>query len=300
MCLASWEDQPTAPASFDLGAAKLRLLADLNPQVRSWSIGTQEVVRWTNAEGYEIEGLLMRPPGSRPGAKTPLIVMPHGGPDDVTTRRFSAWTAYFAAHGYAVLRPNYRGGVGYGYEHYAANRGRFGDIETLDIESGVDALIREGRVDPNRLYFGGWSWGGYISAWTLTHQTRYRAIVVGAGVNDVAFSYATSDINHGVAAQWEYVGNPWLQTGNFDRADPVRFAKYAKTPTLILHGQQDTRVPFQQGIVLYRALKDVGCPVKFYAYPRENHNFVEPAHSVHVLRVWLDWYDSHAPGKAAR
>jgi dipeptidyl aminopeptidase/acylaminoacyl peptidase len=292
--LSGWEDQTLAPTAFDLGGAAVRTLADLNPQVKNWTLGSQQLVHWRNSEGVEIEGLLMLPPRARPGVKLPLIVFPHGGPDDVTTRRFSGYTACFAARGYAVLRPNYRGSLAYGHDFYAANRGRFGDIETHDIEGGVDALIASGRVDPNQLYFGGWSWGGYISAWTLTHQTRYRAIVVGAGVNDVSFSYSTSDINHGRAAQWEYQGDPWHQTANFDRANPIRFATNAKTPTLILHGEEDTRVPFADSRILYRALRDVGCPVKFYAYPREDHNFVEPAHAVHVLSVWVDWFDAHA------
>ena len=204
----------------------------------------------------------MMPAGTRAGTKPPLLVMPHGGPDDVSTHRFSAYTEYFVAHGYAVLRPNYRGSLGYSYESYVENRGRFGDIETLDIESGVDALIRDGRVDANRLYFGGWSWGGYIAAWTLTHQRRYRAIVVGAGVSDVTVSYSLSDINHGVAAQWEFVGNPWMQPENFDHVNPVRYAKFAKTPTLILHGEADMRVPFADSEILYRALEDVGCPAR--------------------------------------
>jgi dipeptidyl aminopeptidase/acylaminoacyl peptidase len=114
--------------------------------------------------------------------------------------------------------------------------------------------------------------------------------MAGAAVVDTISQYALSDINHGVAAAWEFRGNPWLQPEQFDRANPLRFLKDARTPTLIVHGQVDDRVPFSQGQILYRALRDVGCEVEFLAFPREPHGFQEPAHAVELLRAWADWY----------
>lgn len=299
-CLSSTHREPGDPTCFGLSTRTLRVVARANPQVQDWDLGSQETFRWAGPEGGELEGLLALPPSSGGTDRPPLVIMPHGGPDDVTQARFSGMTQFFAAHGYAVFRPNYRGGTGYGQAFYAANRGRLGEIEFMDIESGVDALIQAGRVDPNRLFYGGWSWGGYLTAWTLGHTARYRAAVVGAGVNDVVLSYALSDINHGVAAQWEFKGDPWRQTAAFDRANPIRFIARATTPTLVLHGQSDDRVPFQQGVLLYRALRDVGCPVEFYAYPREPHGIGEPAHVAHRLRVWLRWYDEHGGATTVR
>jgi dipeptidyl aminopeptidase/acylaminoacyl peptidase len=290
--LSSTEREPSDPTVFDPAGRTLRVVARLNPQVAEWSLGSQEIVRWKSPEGVDLEGLLLLPPHGLRSAP-PLLVTPHGGPDDVTQERFSAQAQYFAARGYAVFRPNYRGSLGYGHDIYAANRGRLGEIEFMDIESGVDALIAAGKVDSKRLFYGGWSWGGYLTAWTIGHTNRYRAAVVGAGVNDVAFSYALSDINHGAAAQWEYKGDPWRQRENFDHSDPMHSMRNAVTPTLILHGQSDDRVPFEQGVILYRALRDVGCPVTFYAYPREPHGFTEPAHIVHRLHVWSEWYAQH-------
>lgn len=296
--LSSTPEQPSEITAFDLTSSRVRVLTQLNPAVSGWALGRTEVVRWACPEGGMLEGLLTRPPGAT--AATPLIVMPHGGPDDVTQQSFSAQVQYFATRGYAVFRPNYRGGTGYGFAFYAANRNRFGEIEQVDIESGVDGLIALGFADPARLFYGGWSWGGYLSAWTLGHVQRYRAFVVGAGVNDVTFSYTSSDINHGVAAQWEYQGNPFQQTAHFDRANPIRYAKDMRTPTLILHGQSDDRVHFLNGLTLYRALTDVGTPVKFVAYPREPHGFQEPAHLVHRLETWTRWYDEHGGAPAVR
>ncbi len=298
--LSSTPRDPPDVTVFDPASRRAEVVSKLNPQVTTWAFGETQVVRWKCAEGVELEGLLTRPPGTPAGAATALVVMPHGGPDDVTQQGWSPQVQLFASRGYAVFRPNYRGGTGYGFDFYAANRNRFGTIEQMDIESGVDALVARRLADPERLYFGGWSWGGYITAWTIGHVHRYRAAVVGAGVNDVSFSYSSSDINHGVAAQWEYQGDPWHETTHFDRANPLRYAKDMTTPTLILHGQDDDRVNFLNGLSLYRALSDVGCEVKFYAYPREPHGFQEPAHLVHRLETWLHWYDQHGGPIAAR
>ncbi len=282
--------EPADPTLLDVATGRATVLARLNPQAADWPAVKTEVVSWKNPEGVTIEGLLTLPPGARTGERLPLWVFPHGGPDDVSQDGFVGWVRFFAARGYAVLRPNYRGSTGYGFDFYAANRGRLGEVEFMDIESGVDALVAAGRVDPARLVYGSWSWGGYLTAWTIGHTHRYRAAMAGAAVVDTVSQYALSDINHGVAAEWEFKGNPWMQPGQFDRSNPMRFLREARTPTLIVHGQADERVPFSQGQILYRALKDVGCEVEFLAFPWEPHGFQEPAHAVHLLRAWADWY----------
>jgi len=287
---SSTPDEAASPTIFDLATKRTSVVVEVNPEVKSWSHGKLEVVSWTNPEGVRIEGTLLVSPLAKSGVPGPLLVMPHGGPDSVTTKAFSAMGSFFAARGYSVFKPNYRGGIGYGFDFYAANRGRLGEIEFMDIESGVDALIASGRADPKRLFYGGWSWGGYLTTWTIGHTTRYRAAVAGAAVVDAVTQYVLSDINHGVAAQWEFKGDPWRNPEVFDRANPMRSLAKATTPTLILHGQSDDRVPFMQGQILYRALADVGCEVEFLAYPREPHGFKEPAHDAHRLDAWAEWY----------
>ena len=126
--------------------------------------------------------------------------------------------------------------------------------------------IAAGQADPHRLFYGGWSWGGYLTVWTIGHTSRYRAAVAGAAVVDTVYQYVTSDINHGVAAEWEYRGNPWKQLDRFDRSNPMRSLGKVVTPTLVLHGEADGRVPFDNGRMLYRALSDVGCEVELRAY----------------------------------
>jgi dipeptidyl aminopeptidase/acylaminoacyl peptidase len=277
----------------DLRKGTLEPLFDPNPQVADWTLARFEVVEWQSPEGATIRGLLWSPATEPQDGPPPLVVWPHGGPDGVSTAWFNPVLHVFAARGYAVLQPNYRGGLGRGMAFYAENRGRLGDIEFMDIEAGVDHLIATGRASADRLYYGGWSWGGYLTAWTIGHTDRYRAAVAGAAVVDTTSQYVTSDINHGAAAEWEFKGTPWQQTEAFDRASPARFLAGATIPTLILHGEDDARVPFAQGLTLYRALSDVGCEVRMLAYPGEGHGLRKPAHNVHRWSVWLDWYDAH-------
>ena len=294
--LSSTPFETASPTVFVIATKESSVAVDVNPDVEGWPRGTLEVVAWTNREGVRIEGTLFVCPDRKAGQPGPLLVMPHGGPDSVSTKSFSGLASFFMGRGYSVFRPNYRGSIGYGFDFYAANRGRMGAIEFMDIESGVDALIAQKRADPQRLFYGGWSWGGYLTAWTIGHTGRYRAAVAGAAVVDTTTQYVLSDINHGVAAAWEFKGDPWRQPESFARSNPLFSLVKVTTPTLILHGQADERVAFEQGRILYRALADMGCEVEFLAYPREPHGFREPAHEVHRYEAWAEWYRRHDPG----
>lgn len=293
--LSSTFREPSSPTVFSISASEWSLPTVLNPQVSDWNHGSQEVISWINPEGQPIEGLLYVTPHAPADKPPPLMVFPHGGPDWLSTEGFSSWVTYFANQGYSVFRPNYRGGLGYGFDFYAANRDRLGEIEELDIASGVYHLIALKKADPDYLVIGGWSWGGYLTTWLIAHTDRYKAAVVGAGVSEVVNQYVTSDINHGVVAQWEFKGNPWMQPENFDRANPLRMLQDVSTPTLIFHGEDDERVGFDQGLALYRALRDVGCEVRFFAYPDEPHGFKKPAHIIHMLNNWAGWYMQYTP-----
>lgn len=288
---------PGEPVAIDIERGTVASLATINPQLADWTIARSELFSWKNREGMALDGVLTVTGQAAPGAPPPLVVIPHGGPDGVSLEGFSSWAQYFAARGYSVFQPNYRGGIGYGRPFYEANRGRLGDIELGDIESGVDALIAAGKADPARLFYGSWSWGGYLSAWTLGHTSRYRAFMVGAGVIDVVVQYVTSDINHGASADWEFKGRPWSQPDAFERANPARSLANARAPTLIIHGEADERVPFINGQILYRALRDRGVNVTFWAYPREPHGFQEPAHVEHFLEIWAAFFDQQLAAK---
>ena len=294
VAVGSTSRAPADPVVVDLSSGRVRAVASLNPEAAKWSLAPTEVVKWKNRQGTALEGILVRT-ASGGGKAPPLLVMPHGGPDGVSSTAWNSWSQYFAARGYSVFLPNYRGGIGYGRAFYEANRGRLGEIEFIDIESGVDHLIATGKADADRLFYGSWSWGGYLAAWTLGHSTRYRAIMVGAGVADTAVQYVLSDINHGEVADWEFKGRPFTHPEVWERSNPVRYLRAARSPTLIIHGQEDRRVGFVNAQILHRALTDLNVDVTMWAYPREPHGFQEPAHVQHMLEVWGAFNDARLP-----
>ena len=268
-------------------------LAELNPQVKNWVLPTVERIRFKNPDGQDIEGLFSRTPlalgqGPRP---------PHGH----AARRarldgpgvLRPWEIYFAGRGYNLLRVNFRGGLGYGFAFYAANRGQEGFADYDDIMAGVDYLVSRKDADPEALVIGGWSYGGCMTEWAITRTTRFKAAVVGAGVANYYSNYAQSDINHGMAGDWEFLGNPYDNPENYDKGSAVRHIRTVQTPVLILHGKEDERVPFPQALELYRALKTTGKQVEMVAYPGESHGPRKPEHLVDLFKRWSDFYDKH-------
>ena len=266
-------------------------LTDLNPQVAQWLLPAQEKLRYDSAKGVSVEALFDKSPAPAAAGIAPLMVMPHGGPDWMDQEGFDPWVVYMAGQGYSVLRVNFRGSLGYGRAFYAANRGKEGFVDYDDVMAGVDLLVRRGAADPNRLVIGGWSYGGCFTEWAITRTDRFKAAVVGAGVADYVSNYAQSDINHGLAGEWEFLGNPYDSPENYMKGSAVFHIRSVKTPVLILHGTEDDRVPYVQGLELYRALKTTGKQVEMVSYPGEGHGFRKPAHNVDRLKRWSAFYD---------
>jgi dipeptidyl aminopeptidase/acylaminoacyl peptidase len=272
------------------GTGALRL-AELNPQTAGWLLPRTEKFTVAAAGGPSVEALIDHTPLPPKDGPPPLMVMPHGGPDWMDQERFGGWEAFFAGRGYSVLRVNFRGSLGYGMAFYAANRGKEGFADYDDVMAAVDLAVRNGWADPKRLVIGGWSYGGCFTEWAICRTGRFRAAVVGAGVADYVSNYAQSDINHGAAGDWEFLGNPYDNPENFTKASAVFHISSVTTPVLILHGKQDNRVPYAQGLELFRALKTTGKQVQMVAYPGEPHGFRKPKHRIDVLERWADFYD---------
>jgi dipeptidyl aminopeptidase/acylaminoacyl peptidase len=203
---------------------------------------------------------------------------------------FGFFGQLFAQEGIIVFEPNFRGSIGFGSEMYRANRGRLGDIDYQDIMAGVDHLIEEGVADPDNLIVGGWSYGGYMTNWMIGHTDRFKAAVSVAGIANTVSMYAQSDINHGELALWEFKGIPVLNMENFRRSSPIEFLHNCKTPTLILHGEEDNRVPVAQAWELYRALTDLGTEVQMVLYPGAGHGISAPKQYADVMTRWVKWY----------
>ena len=170
-----------------------------------------------------------------------------------------------------------------------------GNEDYLDIMAGVDQLVAQGLADPDRLGVGGWSQGGFMTAWIVGHTTRFKAGVMGAGVSDWGMMIATSDIPayEGLMGG----GNPYESAGphTFDAQSPISYLHNARTPTLIVHGEQDQRVPLSQGTFMHRGLLRYGVPTELVTYPREPHGIQERQHQIDLTRRIGEWYQRWIP-----
>lgn len=272
-------------------------LTSFNAHVAEYALGETRELRWRARDGQAIAGQLVLPPGYQPGTRLPLIAWVHGGPQWLWMRGFYGAGRLppqaFAAAGYAVLLPNPRGSIGWGVEFGEACIGDFGGEDYADILAGVDHVIALGIADPDRLGIGGWSYGGFISAWAVTQTSRFKAAVMGAGIcNWRSF--------HGVAAigAWDRIGlraDPYTQAEEYEWRSPIAHVQHAGTPTLILHGADDTIVPVSQGYEFFRALKDRGVPTELVVYPREAHGFHEWVHNLDRIERYVEWFRRYIP-----
>jgi dipeptidyl aminopeptidase/acylaminoacyl peptidase len=270
----------------------MRRLTDVNPWLRQKRLGKQEEIRWRSFDDMEVGGLLITPPDYVPGRRYPLVVNVHGGPTWLWTDHLHAnwhdWGQWLAAAGFVVLLPNPRGSAGRGNDFAAANVRDIGGGDYRDVMAGVDHVVARGLVDERRMGIGGWSYGGTLTPWTITQTERFRCAVMGAGIcNWVSFT-GTCDIrifgdrlfdaetHHDAAALWE--------------RSALRHVADVRTPTLIVHGEQDVRVPVSQGREFYSALRHMGVPTELVIYPREGHSFVERHHQRDLLTRIRDWF----------
>jgi len=286
--------QPTEVWTLDEGRSRVR--TDTNPQVADWAHAPVREISWASSrDGRRIHGVLVTPPGWRPDEGTlPALVQIHGGPVwawwSGWLGSWHEWAQLLATRGYAVFLPNPRGSEGQGRDFTELVRGDWGGGDFQDILDGVDMLEREGVIDPQRLMIGGWSYGGYMSAWAAAHSGKFKAAIVGAGVIDAEGMALTSDIPDFMP---RYFGDPLLNRETYDHHSPLRHARKITIPVLILHGERDERVPLFQGQMLYRALKFNGVQVEMVVYPREPHWFVEYEHQRDVQERVLEFVREH-------
>lgn len=279
--------------------ATLRRRSDHHAPLREFRVGTQEPFHWTAPDGLSIDGVLIRPVDAGDGPY-PFVVLPHGGPYGRWSMSWNLnphrWGPWLAAHGYAVLLPNYRGGLGRGHSFAVMARGNVGIGDFQDVMAGVDAAIERGIADPDRLGIGGWSQGGFMTAWAVTQTHRFKAGVMGAGPSDWGMMVMTSDL-----PTFEAVlagSRPWDGVGPHRAAEisPISYAANVQTPVLILHGKNDERVPVSQAVGFERALRERGVPVELVTYPREPHGIREQAHQRDILRRVVAWFDRWLKG----
>jgi len=259
--------------------------------------GKAESIEWTN-EGSNIQGWLVPPSKIEAGKKYPMVVLIHGGPSGVTT---SDWPASFgmsraiiaalSMRGYYVLLPNPRGSYGQGEDFTRANVQDFGGGDLRDDLAGVDAAIKKYPIDPNRLGVTGWSYGGFMTMWTVTQTDRFRAAVAGAGVANWQSYYGQNLIG-----QWMipfFGASVYDDPEVYEKSSPIRFIKNVKTPTLVIVGERDAECPTPQSYEFWHALKTLGVPTKLIIYPGEGHMFIDPKHQVDRLEQTVAWFDKY-------
>lgn len=278
-----------------------RRLTDHNPWLADKRLAPQEVVTWTARDGLELEGLLIRPLDEQRGRRYPLILTVHGGPEahysDGWMTAYSSPGQVAAARGFAVFYPNYRGSTGRGVEFSKTSQGDPAGKEFDDLVDAADHFVAAGLADTDRIGVTGGSYGGYATAWLSTrHTERFAAGVMFVGISNLLSKVGTSDIPQELFLvhlnQW-----PWEDWQFMLERSPLRWVEQARTPLLILHGEDDPRVHPAQSLQLYRYLKILGnVPVRLVLYPGEGHgNRAAAARLDYNLRM-MQWFEHYLQG----
>jgi len=269
----------------------------INSHLKNKPKARTEVMRWTGAEDEEIEGILYYPHDYKKGTPYPLVLMIHGGPTGVDMDNFrESWTAYpniMAQKGAFVLRPNYHGSGGYGQKFAESIKGRYYELEIPDILSGIDKLIEEGKVDPDKLGTMGWSNGGILSIGLTVWTDRFK--VAGVGAADVNWISDYGNCAFGVSFDNYYFKGPfWEELDHYIEKSPLFHLKNMIVPTIIFHGTLDTSVPYEQGWEYYRALQQMEkAPVRFLVFPGQPHGLRPLTHQRRKMKEEIDWFETH-------
>ena len=280
--------QPTELYVTSMDFGSIKPLTNHNPWLNDYSVAQSEVVKWKSKDGTEVEGVLTKPVGYTSG-KVPFLLNPHGGPTGASLNNWNGTVQVLAANGFAVLQPNFRGSTGKGLAFSQANKNTWGKGDYEDCMSGVDAMIATGIADPDRMGAFGWSYGGYMTFWIDTQTDRFKAISPGAGLTNIYSMYSQTDIHRYL--NWFYTDKaPWENQELYWDRSPMKYVGNVKTPTMIMHGQVDTRVPIAQAQEFYQALVERKVPVDFVVYPRENHGFTEPRHNMDRVRRYVRFF----------
>jgi len=258
-------------------------------------------VESNNADKARVTSFMIKPPGFRANRKYPVLFLIHGGPQGAWGESWTyRWNAeVFASAGYVVVMPNPRGSTGYGQKFTDEINQDWGGRAYDDIMAVADYVAAQPYADPDRMAAAGGSYGGYMVDWLLGHTQRFKALISHAGVYDLTSeSGATEELWF---STWEFHGMPWDDPELYAKWSPSTYAKEFKTPTLVIHGELDFRVPYTQGLELFTALQMQKIPSKLLIFPDEGHWILKPQNSVLWYNTFLTWIDEwlKKPGAAA-
>jgi len=302
---AATANDPSEVYVLKAGASAATALTATNAAIAAHPMGTRRTISWTSPDGIPLDAVVTEPVGFQPAKTYPLVLYIHGGPTGASTVGFDfiGVPELMAAHGWLVLEPNYRGSNSLGAKGISTSLGHPASLAGRDIMDSLAIVEKRYHVDTKRIGVSGWSAGGWMTSWLITHDTRWAAAFDGAAVDSLRNVATLGDIDN--YANILILGDPWSDPAAMQRVieeSPQTFAAAVKTPTLIVTDAGDQRVPTPTSYEFYHALRAAGVPVELLIYPTDGHFPTDPLHFEDVAHQWVDWFDKHfsAPVSAAR
>jgi acylaminoacyl-peptidase len=286
---STWEDPPEVNAGR-IGDWKPVTSENADQRPR-W--GKSESLTWPS-EGFQVQGWLLYPENFDSSKRYPMIVSIHGGPSGMKSPSWPSVhfdMSVMASLGYFVLFPNPRGSYGGGEAFTRANIKDFGGGDLRDILAGVEAVTKKLPIDPEKIGVTGWSYGGYMTMWTVTQTNRFKAAVAGAGIANYQSYYGQNSIDQSMM--------PFFGSSVYDdpqvyaKSSPITYIKNVKTPTLVVVGERDGECPAPQSFEFWHALRAQNVPTELVVYAGEGHSFHDPKNQVDVMRRTLEWFGKY-------
>jgi dipeptidyl aminopeptidase/acylaminoacyl peptidase len=291
-CLATF-DNPCDVMVRDMNTKKARRLTKVNDHwLKRSKLGVIEEIWFKGCDGNDLQGWIMKPPDFDPSESYPAILWIHGGPISMYAKQYSHEFNFLAAQGYIVFYCNPRGGSGYGQDHIKAIWDNWGSVDYQDLMSWTDYVHQLEYVDSSYMGVAGSSYGGYMTAWIIGQTDRFKAAVADSVYNNLISGWGSSDYNW--ATQLEYNRKPpWDDFENLWRQSPMKYIKNAKTPTLVIHDENDMRCDPEQGEQIYVALKYLGVESELVLFPDEFHCLSRTDRQIERLKHILSWFDHY-------
>lgn len=294
-CIITKPDIPSDLYVYDIKGKSLQRQTKINDKfLRKKAISLPEELWWKTDDGMTIQGWVMKPINFDAQSKYPCIVEIHGGPHVMWGNTFWLEFQIMTSRGYVVFFCNPRGSEGYGTDFKGATYQNWGVDDSKDIMQGLGHVIKLGFVDQDNLFITGGSYGGFMTAWIIGHDNRFKAAVAQRGVYNLTSFYGCSDAQ--LLIEWEFDTFPWENPELLWKHSPLAYAPAIKTPLLIIHSELDYRAPINTAEELFTALKKLNRDVLFVRYPREGHELSrsgEPNHRVDRLERIVSWFDKY-------
>jgi dipeptidyl aminopeptidase/acylaminoacyl peptidase len=298
---SSWLSEPGEVYVAPVAGGRPRAISDVNKEIRAVvEFAPCKRITYRAPDGLDIETFVLYPQAYRRG-RYPLSLQIHGGPHSYHPLAPGAAIVGLqaqAAAGYVVLLPNPRGSQTYGEAFASACVQDWGGKDFEDLMAGVDLMVRRGIADPDRLYVGGGSYGGFMTQWAVGQTDRFRAAVVIAPVSEHISMFGTTEIP--LFSVYEHGGTPWEIPELLRERSPLTYLPSVKTPVLLLHWEGDLRCPIDQSEQIFQGLRYLGKPVEFVRYPGGFHTVRTPSQEIDRMRRVIGWYDKHQPRRAAK